>query len=532
MTVLAPARDRTRVMVAVPVQTEGRTCWAKALSGVDPDQDGGYALHGAWLDRGAYYTLPEGMLVVSVEKLTKRPHFTATLTLWRVDGEAEGGLDLVKSWTNKRGKIGPQMLTGVASRLRKAKPPRPMSAYTPEVPAPVRATTRAWHCDDCRRPMPPRRGEYTWIAPGRSHAAHAERCPPRRNTYPDTCGICSGWIREGQGALVPASEDHVDRHIITDRAGHWGRPRTGKWRVVHLDRCPEIPEPKPEPPPPPWSIPNRWPGLCEVCRQEVPARGGVMVGEPGHRRLMHRGDCPENPYNRDRADTWIIREVEAGEGALLYDYPAGVIARVQLPDAPEDAPGYRPMVGGASVVGVVTAVTVGRHRWEHPDPLVKDTWEDTVTTVWRLATPEEAAPILAREDARATRTLRAARARRALTLFPGAPLPDAVAPSMAEADAAGLHRLPVVGLPEGTAHHHTRLRVDEQAGVVWTIVHNADRWDDWRRSNFGGYIAYAHPLTPERHVVLDELRGGRAHHPCEGSDPPTTEEPYGRDPDP
>lgn len=481
----APAAEAVMVDAAVPARTDGRKCWAKALTGVDSAERGGYALQGPWLDRGAVYRLAAGTLVVTCEATTLPP-YRIEVTLWQVTPDADGGLAQVKAWTNKQGRIGPQIIKGIAARHKKAHPPAPPRRPQLVRPAPPRWNQRRDWCTHCRQPVPPGQGllEYrTSSSPRRSYAVvrHVV-CPPRRNLWPGRCRDCGGWVKAREGKLVT----EWPQVLPSTRFPYEPTPRH---RVRHHPECPPVPEPPPllEP------EPNPWPGPCEVCWQEVPARKGHLVGRHGDRHLVHAGTCPPNPLNPTGAPTWTL----TGEDC---DYPVGTVARVTLPDGPPEGPGWRELPGDGSevsVIGVVIAVACRPWSAGHGDG---------VTSVWRVATDEEAAPVLAGERARLEAAGLIARARRLLALNPGACPPDAVAPPEEELWDLQLVHLPAVPFPAGAGRRETTIRLDEDAGLVWTVVHNAAETDDWSLSNYGGAIAYRHPLTEERRALISELR--------------------------
>ena len=178
-----------QVPVQVPGLHPGLRCWAKALTGIDRSRTGGYAIEGVFLDRAATYRLPARMLVVTCERTRPaeaRP--VATVTLWRVDPVIEGGLALVKTWTNRSGRIGPQILKGIASRLTKDDPPRALpgiDGYRPTTPALARRGTPP------SRPPSPTEADVEELA--RSYAKlqgvpHAERERPIELLIADAAG--------------------------------------------------------------------------------------------------------------------------------------------------------------------------------------------------------------------------------------------------------------------------------------------------------------------------------------------------------
>src|SRR5690606_7815779 len=115
------------------------------------------------------------------------------------------------------------------------------------------------------------------------------------------------------------------------------------------------------------------------------------------------------------------------------------------------------------------------------------------------------APVLAGEKRRLIETGLMARARRLLALLPNLAPEDARAPSAEELLDMSF-KVPRVWLPSGAGRPETEVYLDEQSGVVWTLVNNNQQGDNWALSNWGGYIVYHHPLTPERAALLTDLR--------------------------
>lgn len=187
-----------------------------------------------------------------------------------------------------------------------------------------------------------------------------------------------------------------------------------------------------------------------------------------------------------------------------YDYPPGTVARVSLPDGPAEGPGWRAPLGDSdevSVIGVVVAVADNyvTHRSGRR-------YRDGLVSMWRVATEEEAAPVLDGEAARLELAGLTGRARHLLALYPGDAPADAYAPPEQDVEDLSLVSLPRVPIPLGAARPETTVHVDEEAGVVWTVVHNRADGDDWSLSNWGGSIAYRHPLTEERRQLIEDLR--------------------------
>ncbi|MFC7331374.1 hypothetical protein [Marinactinospora rubrisoli] len=494
-TTTTPATAR----VAIPAQIPGRKCWAKALGAIDLHGRGGHAVEGPWLDRGGLYDLRPGLLLLTVERRQGEDDRALTATLWRVDPHVEGGLDLVKTWRNKSGRIGPQIIKGLHTHLSKARSrkrnpaPYPLREYTPVNPKPRRNkyTRRCYRCG-------------TTVAAGtglisrdeRGYRAEHEVCPPPVNRYAGHCLHCTGWIEAGQGILLPTGpteDDLLARAVAFSQGEILETPQ--RWRPAHDGACPAVPAPRPDP------QTNRWAGPCELCWQIIGPGRGALKGPRGDRHLIHPDRCPDNPLNPDGAPTWVVHERTLGDAPVSYDYPAGTIARVTLEHGPGEGPGWRELPEGrVSVIGVVIAALRRRHLDGHG----RD--GETVTTLWRVASPAEAERVLELEARRWAATAVAARARELLALLPGARPADAVHPPAEQLEDTALVGLAQVWLPRGAARPETRVHVDEANALVWTVVHNSADGDDWALSNWGGYIATAHPLTEQRRQLLDDLR--------------------------
>lgn len=114
----------------------------------------------------------------------------------------------------------------------------------------------------------------------------------------------------------------------------------------------------------------------------------------------------------------------------------------------------------------------------------------------RVATPEEAAPVLKREASAARRRQLRDRIKSEIVGAAGNPK-SADKPD--EGDVPDLSPLPEIKLDE-----MTRLRVDQEGRVVWVLHFNGLDGDNWSYNNFAGYIALRLPLTPERDALLKE----------------------------
>lgn len=90
--------------------------------------------------------------------------------------------------------------------------------------------------------------------------------------------------------------------------------------------------------------PNKEPGRCRICGQQVPAGEGILTGTHGSWRLVHRSQCPprpaELPTNRfagrcTHCNGWV--EVRTGYAVLVDSRPP-----VEPTDADKMAGRYRP----------------------------------------------------------------------------------------------------------------------------------------------------------------------------------------------
>ncbi|MGW4799084.1 hypothetical protein ACWEPC_42375, partial [Nonomuraea sp. NPDC004297] len=166
------------IPVSIPAPPEHAIkSWAKTVHAVDADaardhRSKGAALHGEWLDRGAIYDLPPGTVIVTFGKAIEG---TAIVTLHQVSTDPATPLTELKTWTNKQGVIGAQIIAGISSHVAKAKPSRVIPHL--RTAAPPRPNSREEDCHLCVRPVP--EGEGTLVrVEGRSRVRHAPECPP------------------------------------------------------------------------------------------------------------------------------------------------------------------------------------------------------------------------------------------------------------------------------------------------------------------------------------------------------------------
>jgi hypothetical protein len=124
--------------------------------------------------------------------------------------------------------------------------------------------------------------------------------------------------------------------------------------------------------------------------------------------------------------------------------------------------------------------------------------------VVRPGTGREAAGLLA-DEARQAHRADLERRRRSLLSWRYARQPDAR--WLAEPDLGAAVRVPY---REGWQGHwavvEDEIRVDEPAGLVWTLSYNGAGGDDWSTSNYGSYLALVQPLTDERRALVAALR--------------------------
>lgn len=133
-----------------------------------------------------------------------------------------------------------------------------------------------------------------------------------------------------------------------------------------------------------------------------------------------------------------------------------------------------------------------------PELMGEDGWTHRVYV--RPATPEEAAPVLAREE-RSRRRRELEDRRRALLEHP---VGDGTFPD--RPDLTGTEQVP--HQPAGTVRFilPDELHVDEAAGVVWWCQYNGLDGDNWDTNNWGSYRAWCFPLTDERRALIADLR--------------------------
>lgn len=140
-------------------------------------------------------------------------------------------------------------------------------------------------------------------------------------------------------------------------------------------------------------------GFCRRCLQRFAAgeRGDLEATEY-ERIVTHTGDCPPHVHNPAGAVCWRV------EGGGVYEEPPvgpepGRPGRVTLSrhliteEPPEDAPGYGASNITVSFVGVVVARACW-NGWDGDQYGDGDGYGPMAAFLWRVATHEEAAPVL------------------------------------------------------------------------------------------------------------------------------------------
>lgn len=356
MTIKTAAKATTptipsRVAVAVPQKPEGTTkAWRKLLNSVNDGAASAYGFVGQWLDAGLAYEMPEGALVMVVDRFGP-DRWTVALTT-----ATPLGLEPINTWELK-GRLGKRVVDFTRRRL-----PAGAEEMTAE-PLEAKPNWFESYCRRCRGPVPAGGGRMASIG-GTGVIHHPGQCPPppeivRPNRWGGTCLHCQGWVAAETGAAVrlPA-------------------PRTvdgARYQTVHDPACPENPIPGPA---------NRDDAWCGECGELVPA------GEGFYDLTRKRARHIECPAERMQEPTWVARLPRSAPD----DIEAGTVLRVQIQvavgdsEVPMDAPGYRMLeaeTGYCEMVAVVLELAV--------------TGIDTRRVRVRAATPSEAEDVLARE---------------------------------------------------------------------------------------------------------------------------------------
>ena len=225
----------------------------------------------------------------------------------------------------------------------------------------------------------------------------------------------------------------------------------------------------------------RYPGRCAVTDRPFESGRPIM----------------KTPYG------WVIDDAE-GQAALSA-----------IPGAPihlEHGEGYggRPYRVGQTLAtwwwdgndrreGIVTIVAC-RSRYYNEDGMSFGVGDEQgyVYEAWaRLATPEEAAPILAARAAREARRQAKDHLRHAFA-EPG------VRPPKGTFTVAGRrYRDTSLPGPYGDLYADEYV-VDSDQQIVWRVIYNGRDGDDWSLNNLPASIATRFPLTPEREAALAE----------------------------
>ncbi|MEV0733993.1 hypothetical protein [Polymorphospora sp. NPDC050346] len=467
--------------VTVPAaDADAEKPWRKLLVGLDESQYGARACQGHWLDPGAVYELAVGALIVGADRTTAG-HRTR---LWRVTRTGALTVERDSSFKAPASAFGDSVRGTLRTRLAKYPPQYPPAiSGAPRLvtAAPPRANTRDDTCSRCGQTVPARAGHLQRGADGRSTVVHQPTCPPAPpptptpNRYAGTCNRCHSWVEAGAGILDGG-------------------------QVRHPGACP--------PPAPPAPRRNQRPGPCHKCGQQIKPGDGILVNRY---QVRHDGDCPPYPGGYI-GPTWTIGY---GVPAPFHPIPTsgyrlGEVRRAEVflyrEQVPETAPGFR-RISDVRVSAIMTVIgeyqpTYSRDEdGDSPcdDLIGEDGWY--YSAVVRPATDDEAAPLLAAE-ARAAHREDLEQRRQALLAWRYRPVPDATLP--AEPDLTGTVRVPH---RPSRSRSEEEIRVDEPAGVVWTLEYNGADGDDWSRNNHrGGYLAWSQPLTPGRAALIEALR--------------------------
>lgn len=178
----------------------------------------------------------------------------------------------------------------------------------------------------------------------------------------------------------------------------------------------------------------------------------------------------------------------------------GALRVEQVPGGGTDSLGY--------TSGIVVPVKTGSSYYDE-DGMSFGVGADegyVYTATVRPATPQEAAPILAQEQAARQRREVAARKRALLSWrgpdqSKGAVCPRPITgPSPEEAEPVPHQDRPVYYVEPAA-----ELRVDRAHQLVWTLSYNGADGDTWDACNWGMFIAVRHPLTPEREELIADL---------------------------
>ena len=477
--------------------------WRKRLKALDETKVGGYVCLGDWLDAGAVYRLAVGALIVGVARVSETER---RVRAWRVN--TRGELTVVRDSTFKTfaAEFGESVRKTLRTALEKY-PPTLAAPYLvqPAPPAPATANRFDGHCERCRGPVAAGAG-LLGGQPGHRTIEHRPgECPPPpplRNERGQKCAACGGWVEPGAGTL--------------------SSPVEGFWEVRHEGACPTAAERQAAPPVPRRT--NQRADRCAHCGQEVAEFAGWLIPPAvagGSWSVEHDGQCPAPAAGQDTDPTW---QITAGVPSRYKPVPAahwklGAVARFEVREweqpVPEDAPGLVRGRGLPSLIGVV--VTEERPRYcrdedgDAPcdDLIGSDGWFFSGRV--RMATAEEAAPLLAEEgEAALVRGLRNRADRLLSWRYPreGAQLPAAeeLAQELEGVELVELHTRPAgERRPLYGSVHRDQAWIAEGREWVMTTVHNGADGDDWLSSNHGRSIALLHPMTDELRALVADL---------------------------
>ncbi|WP_331732346.1 hypothetical protein OG613_47840 (plasmid) [Streptomyces sp. NBC_00015] len=469
--------------VAIPAADEGAVKpWRKLLRGLDDSRHGALSCLGDWLEAGASYELPSDAVIVLCDPLPGGDK--KRVRIWRVkrNGTIKEERDSTLGSANAFG----TSVRGTMRRLVDKYPPPP-GAVRQLTAAPPRVNERADTCQLCRQTVAAREGILVRNQRGYTQAQHQPgQCPPpppMANGFAQECGRCGGWLEKGEGVLYEAAPALHGRAVFKAR---------------HPQDCP--PADQRAAPPPRANLREQ---DCMLCGHLVAAGTGLLVRLGAGWEVRHpEGKC------LPKEELWEITRGEPGPYRTRPERwaPAGTVLRSTLYDHhhrfPDTAPGFHPVPDGV-VSAIVTTVRERRPEYcrdedgNQPTELIgEDGWYFRILV--RPATADEAADILAAEEAQQLRTELAARRRRLFELCDDGEVPETVDLSGAVQVDFGAAR---------SLHQHwpdDELHVDEQARIAWFLRYNGADGDDWSLSNYGPFIARRLPLTEERaHLVAD-----------------------------
>ncbi|MCB9441193.1 MAG: hypothetical protein H6523_13205 [Mycolicibacterium sp.] len=348
-----------RVALVVPSRPiGGRSGWRKLITEVSPGARNAFGLEGQWLDSGVVYELPEGALVLVVDR-PERHRWEVSLST-----ATPLGLEPIHSWSLKH-HLGKRVVDYIRRRL-------PAGAAAMEATRlEARPNEYESYCRRCRGIVPARAGRLVDVGGGKAGVIHHPgQCPPppdilRPNKWGGICLLCGGWVAAGAGAAI-----RLEKPRNVDGA---------QYSAVH-EGCPDNPVPGP---------PNDHDGWCVDCREPIGAGRGYF--DLDRRRPVHL-TCPEETVG---VPTWIARLPKSESSRI----ESGTVRRIQITvsaddqEVPTDAPGYRMLeaeTGYVELVAVVLELQVSE--------------SGTRRVRVRAATPEEAEDVLAREVALAPDT--------------------------------------------------------------------------------------------------------------------------------